>query len=728
MSALSRARWLARQVGPVELAARLRLALLKKTSRGWHGRSPAGVEARTVFTAMAQGLEALRAAGLREPCAAEADEVLDGRFTLFEAWTHEAGAQAPDWLGGLPEGPRWDDGYSFDIDISGGHGRDVRFTWELSRHGDLAALARAAFLTGDARYRQRLELLLSDWIAKNPLLRGPNWISALEVALRAITWCLIDDAAPLRDGSSRGEFLRVLFRHGLFVQRFNSFHLNPSNHIIGEAASLFILGCKFGGTSEGRLWRARARRLLEDEIIRQTYPSGASREHSLGYHRFVTGLFSLCLAVSNEGEFSARFRKRLEAMYAFLAQTIRPDGSIPDIGDRDDAVALRLSDPARTGAPDDLSVGAALFPDAAFASCAPRAPSPQALWLFGERAVAGSGGCISAGGSVEGLDLAVMRSPSGRLQVEFDRGRHGYNPVASHGHADALSVTLWHRGDRLIDPGTYRYNGAHEWRRAFRSGAFHNTLSVDGAPLAAPATSFRWLTLADASPAGAFFSEEFDWAAAVLEPGKGRPWRHTREVLRVGKGPVIIIDRVHARGAHRAEARFHFGDADISLDDNAARVSYGDDGFMSIAAAAGGVEWTRIEGEGAARSSSYGLKLPAAAVKAAASFRDDALLPWLLTFEADAEIERLQGETGAAIAARIADSSGEYVFMCRRDIGVVHLGAIRFVGRWALVKLAGGRAAAAWGADAWVLEDGGRRLFTGFGGLQIGRMHPADGE
>lgn len=549
--------WLLRQVPPAEAVARLQLAVRKRFSRNWRPRIPAVLKTRPVFGSLADE-DALRrafeSAGLVGDCVEEAESILAGDFTLFGGLIHHADGGIPDWLAALPEGARWSEGFSFDIDLSGNDGRDIRFTWELSRAGDLTALARVWYLAREGRYLRRLEELLSSWIKSNPFLCGPNWISALEVALRAISWAFIDDATGV--GQTAEDFDSVLFRHGLYIERFISKGLNPNNHLIGEAAGLFVLSGRFVANDAGRRWRAYARRILEREIVRQTYPSGASREQSAGYHRFVTGLFALCLAVARRGEFSPVYKRRLEAMYAYLAAIARPDGSFPRIGDSDEAVALRLSRPSAGYLAPDLALGAALFPYAGFA--ATPGTSPEALWLLGPRpaCTAGAGKPAAANGevgapvaataqsvSLPGTGLVVLRSGGGRIQVEFDRGPQGYRPVSSHGHCDALSVTLWRNGARLIDPGTYRYNGEKTWRDAFRSSAFHNTVTVDGAPQARPATPFRWLTLADAKAEGHFFSDDFDWAAGVLERGRGRPWRHEREVIRAGSGLVILIDR-----------------------------------------------------------------------------------------------------------------------------------------------------------------------------------------
>lgn len=52
----------------------------------------------------------------------------------------------------------------------------------------------------------------------------------------------------------------------------------------------------------------------------------------------------------------------------------------------------------------------------------------------------------------------------------FDCGLLGMEPLAGHGHADALSFALRAFGsDVLVDPGTYDYFSYPTWREYFRS-------------------------------------------------------------------------------------------------------------------------------------------------------------------------------------------------------------------------------------------------------------------
>ena len=768
MPSLSHLEWLTGQVPFAQFAARLRLDALRDLYRTWDPKPAPRLEGAVAFRGLSDREKlcaAFESAGLSRAVSAEAETVLDGTFTLFGGFPLKAETGIPHWLAAFPQGPPWTLEHSFDIDISGWEGRDIRFTWELSRHGDLVTLARAWCLSGDARCAERLEALLADWIEKNPFLRGPNWTSALEVAIRAIAWAFIDDAAGeafVRSGFG-AKFAAALFLHGLYVDRFLSAGLSPSHHIIGEAAGLFVTGTKFRRMPQGRRWRARAARILEHEVRRQTFPSGASRAQSIACHRFVTGLFALCTALDGPRVFSERYSQRLRAMYGFLNLTARPDGSFTDLGDSDNGTALRLRAPHPNDLTADLALGAVLFPDlgpvvqlppplgrGAGGEGTPRMPTadslvrpcPEVLWLLGpaqrpgtgleSRAAREAGPVLAPPSSVlvPGAGLAVLRSPDGKLQVEFDCGPQGYATVSTHGHADALSVNLWRGRDRLIDAGTYRYNGAEAWRNAFRSTAFHNTVTVDGLSQAVPASPSGWLTVADAVPDGSFFSPEFDWIRGRLPAGKFRPWAHTREVLRVGSRIVIVLDIIESRGRHTASAYFHCGRAHISANGRRAGVSYSDGAAMSIFGVNEAAQFEVLDHAKpvpAWQSRFYGAIEPSATLEASAGFNGRIALPWVISLDCDA-VKATPAATRGAFAVELTADGNDYLFVMPAKLDVVHAGSVRFVGRWALVEFRGGRFIRAWCALPWALEYAGKRLFTRIGGREFAFVSSAEAD
>ena len=123
---------------------------------------------------------------------------------------------------------------------------DHKIVWELNRHQHLVVLAQAWRLTGRREFLEDLTGLLDSWFEQNPYGRGINWVSALEVAFRALSWMWIDHLAgadlPARAAS---RLQGGLFQHASHLERNLSIYFSPNTHLLGEALALYALGRYF---------------------------------------------------------------------------------------------------------------------------------------------------------------------------------------------------------------------------------------------------------------------------------------------------------------------------------------------------------------------------------------------------------------------------------------------------------------------------------------------------
>jgi hypothetical protein len=146
----------------------------------------------------------------------------------------------------------------------------------------------------------------------------------------------------------------------------------------------------------------------------------------------------------------------------------------------------------------------------------------------------------------------------------IDAGPLGYPSIAAHGHADALSFCLSIGGQEiLIDPGTYAYQSADEWRRYFRGTSAHNTLAVDGLDQSVMGGKFMWLRSAQAG------CREFDPTGTPQvfhgwQNGYERlsdPVQHGRRIeFQPERRQFTISDDLSCQAAHRAERFWHFSE------------------------------------------------------------------------------------------------------------------------------------------------------------------------
>jgi hypothetical protein len=523
--------------------------------------------------------EASAASSWRERLVRHADAIADHRFSFFSLDDRHLGNPI-DWNrdheSGIPAPLSFASSIDYrDQRVTG----DAKVVWEPGRHHQLVVLGRAYRVTADERYAREAVSQIDSWLEQCPFGVGMHWRSPLEVAIRAINWVWTFDLirpSGMLAGPTAARLLNALNLHAWDVARKYSRGSSANNHRIGEAAGVFIVSTCLPGLKDASRWREAGRRMLEEEIIEQTYPDGGSREQAFGYHMFVLQFLALAeIAARRAGEgFSASFLERLEGMFDFAAAMVE-GGPAPSFGDADDGYVIDMGD--HRDPRGWLSVGAALCgrPDLA---CNTGSYGEAAYWLLGRsagtstqapsaaqralasRAFADSGRYLLQSGTRGGADA---------LSVLVDCGEHGFGSIAAHGHADALSFTLRAFGeDILVDPGTYDYFRFPEWREYFRSTRAHNTIVVDGVDQSEMLGAFMWGHRARAScrdwqprAGGGRLEAAHDGYARLADPVD-----HTRHIELDGAARVLTItDQLTMRGAHDVSAYFHFSEAcDVS--------------------------------------------------------------------------------------------------------------------------------------------------------------------
>jgi hypothetical protein len=461
---------------------------------------------------------------------------------------------------------------------------DCKYLWEPNRHLHLVTLAQAYALSGERRYLEAIQHQLETWFIACPYRYGANWASALEPAIRLLNWSLAwqligGAGSPAFAGEQgarfRGQWLASVYQHAQFVRGYYSRHSSANNHLIGEAAGVFVAGLAWPHWPAAERWVSEAKAILEREVLLQNGPDGVNREQSSSYHQYEFDLLLLCLLAGkvNGQWFSAAFESRIEAMLDFLASIMDAGGNVPMFGDSDDGMAVRLSQEAGfCRFRSVLATGALLFRRGDFKAKA-RAVDDKTRWLLGEEAEARfreldaektrlplRQAFPDGGYYVLGCELETARE----IRLVADCGPLGYPSIAAHGHADALSFTLSVGGrEFLVDPGTYAYHTQAPWRQYFRGTGAHNTVRVDGLDQSVSGGNFMWLQKARAGCSLWLSSAQKDvfegWhdGYARLED----PVLHRRFVqLDKTERRIVIEDTLEMAGQHDVELFFHCGE------------------------------------------------------------------------------------------------------------------------------------------------------------------------
>jgi hypothetical protein len=550
------AAWSGRQVTPGQIAADASPALGQR-------RFSAVLPPRTAKLVSGKDTAAVLAA---------ADQLLRGEWeVLGEVRTD---LLRPDWFHDPVTGRRAPaDRYAFRINHrSEAQTGNVKQIWEISRLQHLTLLSTAWFLSHDEVYARRVADQLRSWMQENPFLSGVHWTSGIEIGIRLIslTWIrrLLDEWPEVSDLFENNQLtVRQIRWHQQYLSAFRSRGSSANNHVIAEAAGQLVASCAFPWFAESDRWRQKAARLLEDELIRNTFPSGIGRELATDYQCFVAelGLLAAVEAEAAACPLSAATWQRLCAMVdsgaALLDERLRP----PRQGDGDEGRALLLDPPAPNRWPSLLALGAALFgrldwwPDIHSDAGSPiMGAMAGAVHEVADRPVQRPWRFADAGTAL--LRTTSRQAPE--IWCRCDGGPHGYLSIAAHAHSDALSVEVRYGGvDVLADPGTYCYHGELAWRSYFRSTIAHNTVELGGRNQSADGGPFLWLRHANSREIDVQdIGDAAEWTAEhdgylTLRPAA----RHRRRVWldRISRS-LDIVDEIRG-GSHDVCFAFHLG-------------------------------------------------------------------------------------------------------------------------------------------------------------------------
>lgn len=460
---------------------------------------------------------------------------------------------------------------------------DVKFPWELSRFHYLVPVMTWQAVNGaDTTTLKWILSLLRRWRLANPLAHSVNWYP-MEASMRMINLVLILDLVSLLDKFShkneiqkhlieiRGLLLTMIREHGDFVWVNREFTDVRGNHftanLVGLQLGYLVLAKQGQGPAH---WQRFADRWLEKEIFLQFCDDGVNFEKSCGYHKLVLELFLLAgIARERNGSpLSAGACQRL-ADAAFFSQAIsRPDGTVANFGDNDDAIALPfiIDRPRSHGVAVELArawlgrkIGTRVFNDE---------DALAALFLIGT--------CGPDSRPVEGPEIlefpaggyVVVRNVSNGFFCMVDVGEVGMAGRGGHGHNDMLAFELCVDGRLVIvDPGCAGYTADLTNKTRYRSTAAHATIQLYGEEIARLAG--HWAICNDAVPKEVFTTRTKNGArVSGGHDGYSRFAANTRVVrcldIDAVNQVVLITDEINVP-FDSVPARWHFPVGNLSI-------------------------------------------------------------------------------------------------------------------------------------------------------------------
>jgi hypothetical protein len=426
---------------------------------------------------------------------------------------------------------------------------DVKGLWELSRFGFLFPLVRWFAISGDERVTEDFWQSVDSWMQENPPQQGAQWLSAQEVALRAMAWIFAHRAlACAEPAESRRNirFLAALCEHARRIEATLSYaRAQNNNHLLSEAAGLYTIGVCFPNLNGADRWKKTGRSIL-CAASRQFFPDGGYIQHSHNYERLALELYlwAFRLGEVNTDPFPEAVRRRVGRALTFLGGLIDPrTGRVPNFGHNDGARFLQLSScPYEDYRPvlQALAIqvgGGRLFPSGPW--------DEEALWLFGP-------GPLSKGHRIKPaphMPEWIANWSAGLYILNGGKSKAVVRCADFHerpAHADQLHVDIHGFGREIAcDAGSYLYSGDPPWRNTLVHAAVHNTVTVDGMDQMRRSGRFRWTTLAR----GRTISADPEHWEGAHDGYRRLGVTHARSVRR-DANRWIIQDTVTGRGTH----------------------------------------------------------------------------------------------------------------------------------------------------------------------------------
>jgi hypothetical protein len=483
-----------------------------------------------------------------------ADRVRAGEHQAYRATWRRRPATPDEWNLDLETGHRYDSRAPWFRIPHSVFGTDIKDAWEPGRFAWAYDLARGWMLTRNDAYARAFWSAFESFRTACPPYRGVQWACGQETAIRAIALLWTESAladAPSTTPARQASLRELLYWSGHRIADALDYAASQrNNHGISECTGLLAIGARFRAVdSDADAWWHEGRRELEHQILDQFAHDGWYAQHSFTYLRLALDQLvhaERVLRVTNDG-LSAPAAERVRSAIRLLATVTDEDtGDVPNHGANDGAFVLPLTTREFRDFRPSFTAAAATF--RAFLPAGVQTDAEMLAWLDADppptpnderpRVVVGESGWLDA--------------RAGDARVFARAGVYRSRPS----HIDALHVDIWIDGKPVAtDAGTYRYVGP--WSHALAGERAHNTVTIDGQPMAGRGPRFLWLRWPRATIAS--FRDDGDVVTIEMH---NESWRDAgiehRRTCRLAADAVTVLDEVSLAPGRAARVSLHW--------------------------------------------------------------------------------------------------------------------------------------------------------------------------
>ena len=424
---------------------------------------------------------------------------------------------------------------------------EIRQTWELNRHIFMPYLVLKSEVENDAEDYIKLKELFYSWVEENPFLKGVNWSSPMEIAIRAYQWLLCYAIIKENeDKSFQEDLLRAAVNSIEYVTKNFSRFSSANNHLILEASICSMVGYAVKDIYKQQ-WFMLGYDILKDQFKKQFYKDGVNKEQSTHYHGFVVDIWLQYNCFLRSIGKNTLQEDLLFKSVEFLGY-LKVNKEFVEFGDSDDAKIINVTGESYNYYEYILQFASKYFKTNFTES---NHLKEYLIWK-------------AVSNNKVNMNHTYIHSklyPDGGYYIFqdsnkfllFDIGNLGFGKLAAHGHADCLSIIYYKYGKPIfIDPGTYIYNIKKDYRDYFRSTEAHNTLTYKDRSQSKMEGPFLWSNKAN------IISKEYyedDNVIGIKAIHNGyKPYTHSRSIVIHKKYDLIMIKDLFDGD----EAKIHF--------------------------------------------------------------------------------------------------------------------------------------------------------------------------
>jgi len=415
---------------------------------------------------------------------------------------------------------------------------DIEWAWALNRHYPTRDLIDAYMQSGNIKYVKYIDEFTKDWIICSwpyPAVKSTTamW-RGLEVSFRVKTWARIfydlwntNQISP----ATKLLILSSLPDHAHYARNYHA----QGNWLTMEISGLATVASSWPEFKESKAWMDYAISTMTASLEEQVYPDGVQTELTSSYHYVALSNFKLFADICKKSNVSLPeyYTKTLEAMYNYLALTVRPDGNGLLNNDADqvynrETILKSSTEYQRSDWQYIADNGkSGLKPD----------NGPSYVFPY-------------AGQLISRSDFGTDAQYS-----FFDMGPWG----TGHQHNDKLHLSVFAYGrDLLVDGGRFAYRGevADKFRKYATGSASHNVILVDGRGQAAGIPK----TDAPLNESTYSITSEYDYGSGTFDKFSGveGQFSHTRSMIYVRGKFWVVADHLTTDRPRQIETLWHW--------------------------------------------------------------------------------------------------------------------------------------------------------------------------